>query len=157
MNNPNQPYPQAQESECSYFDRAKITLNGIWCLCAFSIFLFLLFPSTLDAFLFSGQYRLFGTLFDIIGMIGYSTFFLNITKGKPLIIKDLLIGLTNFRLFCQSACLYFLIVLGIVIGFLLFVVPGVIFSLMFSQSFFILAENPEINCIEAMKRSNRMM
>lgn len=43
------------------------------------------------------------------------------------------------------------------IGCIFFLVPGIIISLMYSQSDYILAENPNLTATEAMKRSREMM
>lgn len=43
------------------------------------------------------------------------------------------------------------------IGCIFLIVPGIIIGLMYSQSEYILAENPEISAVEAMKRSRILM
>lgn len=45
----------------------------------------------------------------------------------------------------------------ITVGIFLFIIPGIILGLMYSQSEYILAENPELKATEAMKKSRMMM
>lgn len=45
----------------------------------------------------------------------------------------------------------------VAVGCMFLVVPGIIIGLMYSQSDYILAENPELSAIEAMKKSRQMM
>ena len=89
--------------------------------------------------------------------MGVTIFYLEIAKGNELQVNNLWSHFSNINLLVQSILLYFVQSLIIVIGFLLFIVPGVIFLCMFSMSFYILAENPDINCINAMGRSVKMM
>lgn len=49
--------------------------------------------------------------------------------------------------------LYLIVTISIVIGMLMFIVPGVIISLMFSQALYVLADNPEIGIFDALERS----
>ncbi len=51
----------------------------------------------------------------------------------------------------------FLSALVIFLGFVLFIIPGIIFAYMFSQASFIMMDNPEIDIMEAMRRSKAMM
>lgn len=50
-----------------------------------------------------------------------------------------------------------LIGLLIALGCILFIIPGIIFALAYSQADYILAENPNISAVEAMKKSRKMM
>ncbi len=43
------------------------------------------------------------------------------------------------------------------VGLVLFVIPGIIFSLMLSQASYIMIENPQLSVVEALKRSKAMM
>ena len=49
------------------------------------------------------------------------------------------------------------LVFVIAVGFFLFIIPGVIASLMFSQVFFIMAEDDEIGAYDALVKSYNMM
>ena len=50
-----------------------------------------------------------------------------------------------------------LLTLIIGVGFILLIIPGIILSLMYSQVYYILAENPDIGVLEAFKKSEKMM
>jgi len=52
--------------------------------------------------------------------------------------------------------LLFMLVL-VILGMILFVVPGIIVALMLALSFFILRDNPGIDVIDALKKSRKMM
>ena len=48
-------------------------------------------------------------------------------------------------------------VIIILLGLVLLIIPGIILGLMYSQVFYILAENPQVGLIEAFNKSERMM
>ncbi len=47
--------------------------------------------------------------------------------------------------------------LFVCIGSIVFFIPGIIFSCSFSMAFFIINDHPEMNAMEALKESNRIM
>ena len=66
---------------------------------------------------------------------------------------------TIFKQFNSFKPVIFIIILSIAIlvGFILLIIPGIIIGLMYSQVFFILAEDPDIGVIEAFNLSEKMM
>ena len=66
---------------------------------------------------------------------------------------------TIFSRFNDVKPIIFIIILTIAIalGFILLVIPGIILALMYSQIFFILADDPDIGIIEAFNMSEKMM
>ncbi len=66
---------------------------------------------------------------------------------------------TIFSRFNDVKPIIFIIILTIAIalGFILLVIPGIILALMYSQIFFILADDPDIGIIEAFNLSEKMM
>ena len=66
---------------------------------------------------------------------------------------------TIFSRFNSLKPIFFITVLSIVIllGFILLIIPGIILALMYSQIFFILADDPDIGVIEAFNLSEKMM
>ena len=50
-----------------------------------------------------------------------------------------------------------MLVVVITLGFILLIVPGIILALMYSQVFFILADDPDVGAIEAFNKSEKMM
>ena len=59
--------------------------------------------------------------------------------------------------FVLLSILVLLFTVSSAIGFLLLFVPGIIIALMFSQIFYITAENPQIDVIDAFKKSTSLM
>ena len=66
---------------------------------------------------------------------------------------------TIFSRFDSLKPIFFIAVLSIIIllGFILLIIPGIILALMYSQVFFILADDPDIGVIEAFNLSEKMM
>ena len=66
---------------------------------------------------------------------------------------------TIFSRFSGLKPIVFIIILSVAImlGFILLIVPGIILSLMYSQVFFILADDPDVATIEAFNMSEKMM
>lgn len=87
--------------------------------------------------------------------VGFSRFVLKLARKES---KARFIDLfSGFDVYFKSLIMTILILILIFVGALLLVIPGVIAMYMFSQSYFILAENPNLSAIECMKRSARMM
>ena len=67
--------------------------------------------------------------------------------------------MTIFSRFKGLKPIVFILILSVVIflGFILLIIPGIILSLMYSQVFYILADDPDIGAIEAFNKSEKMM
>ncbi|HSQ89711.1 DUF975 family protein [Romboutsia sp.] len=85
--------------------------------------------------------------------LGISCFCLNFIKNEEKLM-DILWG---FKKFGKAFVAYILMAIAITIGFILLIVPGIIVSLMYSQVYYILAENEDMSAIEAIKESTRIM
>ena len=86
--------------------------------------------------------------------VGISAYILGVVRKKD---PDWELLLQGFEKPIQAA-LAFLMVLGwLILGTLLFIVPGVLWLLSYSQTFFILAEHPEFSAGQAMRESKRLM
>ena len=66
---------------------------------------------------------------------------------------------TIFSRFKGLKPIVFILILSVVVflGFILLIIPGIILSLMYSQVFYILADDPDIGAIEAFNKSEKMM
>ena len=66
---------------------------------------------------------------------------------------------TIFSRFKGLKPIVFILILSVVfmLGFILLIIPGIILSLMYSQVFYILADDPDIGAIEAFNKSEKMM
>ena len=85
---------------------------------------------------------------------GFVVYFLNLIRNQDISYGRLFDGYKDFwRIFVAG----FLVLICEVIGFALIIVPGIIVALMFSQTSFILKDDPQVSAIDAMKQSAKMM
>ena len=87
--------------------------------------------------------------------VGMALFFLNIYDGNKLEIKTIFNPFKEVWL--NSVLAYFMMIVIIVLGSILFVIPGIIASLMFSQVLYIIAEDNKIDPFNALAKSKKMM
>ena len=85
--------------------------------------------------------------------VGIALYCLEVYKGKE--VNWLMI----FSRFNGFKPVIFMLIYSIIVflGLILLVVPGIILGLMYSQVFFILADDPDVGVIEAFNMSSRMM
>lgn len=86
--------------------------------------------------------------------LGQSIFFLKLAKYKEGKCSDVFLGYKNFL---KVIGVSILIEIVICIGFIALIIPGIILSIMYSQVYYILAENPDIGILECLKESRLMM
>ena len=86
--------------------------------------------------------------------LGQSIFFLNLAKNKEGKVSDIFLGYKNFIKVIGVGILINIIVS---IGLIVFIIPGLILSIMYSQSYYILAENPNIGIVECLRESRLIM
>lgn len=85
---------------------------------------------------------------------GFVVYFLRLIRNQDISYGRLFDGYKDFgRIFLAGL----LVLLCEAIGFALLIVPGIILSLMFSQTCFILKDDPQVSATDAMKRSMEMM
>ena len=87
--------------------------------------------------------------------VGLALFFLNIHSGNKLEIKTIFNPFKDVWL--NSVLAYFMMIVIILIGFILFIIPGVIATLMFAQVLYIIAEDNKIDPYNALVKSKKMM
>lgn len=144
--------------------KAKIQLTGRWTLAVLTCLVYtiiLQFTSIQTDTVSWLKSEVLITL-NILGMIlygpievGLSRFILKLaTRESKAKFTDLFSG---FDVFFKSLLMSIIIYGSIVIGTLLLIVPGIIAILMFSQAYYILAENPSLSPIECLKKSAKMM
>ena len=85
--------------------------------------------------------------------VGVALYSLEIYKGKKVGLETILSRFNGFKPIIFTL-IYTLIVF---LGLILLVVPGIILGLMYSQVFYILADNPDIGVTEAFNMSSKMM
>lgn len=85
---------------------------------------------------------------------GNTVYFLNLARGLDINYERLFDGYKDFiRIFLAQ----FLISVCVFVGCLFFIIPGIILGLMFSQTAYILKDDPDISAADAMKKSVSMM
>ena len=85
---------------------------------------------------------------------GFTVYFLNLIRNEDIKYERLFDGYKDFvRVFLAM----FLVLLAVVIGTILFIVPGIILALMFSQTEYILKDDKEISAVDALMKSMKMM
>ncbi len=86
--------------------------------------------------------------------IGLATYSLAIANQKDYSYNQIF---TGFKYFFKALFLFLLFNILFLIAFICLIIPGIIIALMFSQIFYIIAENPQIGVIDAFKKSASLM
>lgn len=87
--------------------------------------------------------------------VGLCRFLLNMATGREEARFDNLFS--GFNIYLKTLGLNILITLAVVTGTLLFIIPGIIVSLMFSQAFYILSEDPSKSITQCISESVNLM
>lgn len=107
-----------------------------------------------DYGVFSGAvYSVLVLVLGSVIAVGLASFSLSIIEGQ-IDINKLKDGLSIVN---KAFIFYVLYIVIVLLGFICLIVPGIIFSLMFSQVYYILSKDPEIGVIDAFKKSAAMM
>lgn len=86
---------------------------------------------------------------------GISRFTLNLAIDKESAeFTDIFAG---FKVWLKTVGVFFLMGIFVLLGTLLLIVPGIIVSLMLSQSYYVLCDNNEIGIIDSLKESASLM
>ena len=132
---------------------AKSKLKGNWGVMV-AIFFIYTFVEFILQYLGTDK----GVLFSIGVTIIMAPIYLSVTKisldistgeAKPRV-SQVLYGFTNV---IKGILVYGIMTIATTIGMIFLIVPGIIIALMFSQAIYVLADNPEIGIIEALKES----
>lgn len=146
--------------------KAKEQLRGRWGLAIITVFISNFFINTTN---FSQGLKFvvdvspkvsltFNFITLILGGVistGLSKFLLNFTTNteEPKF-KDLF---SYFNIFFKSLGLFVLIGIITLLGTIFLIIPGIIVALMYSQAFYILAEDPSKGIFECLEESSRLM
>lgn len=141
---------------------ARSLLRGYWktaVLCTLVYMILINLPVwTIDRFLSENASNFFSFVyFIVLGgplIFGYTLFALKRSRGENAEISDLFEGFNHFG---SAVLLNFLITFFTVLWSLLFIIPGIIAALRYSQAFYILIENPNLSPTEAINQSKKMM
>jgi uncharacterized membrane protein len=86
--------------------------------------------------------------------LSQAIYFLNIARGAPV---DLSLLLRGYRYWLKSFILQMTMTVFVLLWSLLLIVPGIKAALAYSQAWYILAENPEMSCLEILRQSRQRM
>lgn len=86
--------------------------------------------------------------------LGLTMFILQVVREKE---GEFETGFKGFKQFVPSLVATLLISIFFILWSLLLVIPGIIAALSYSMTFFIIADNPGISGLEAIKKSKEMM
>lgn len=145
--------------------RAKMQLKGHWtlavitCLCYMIIVQATSIETSTAPTWFKSELiislNILGVLLYGPIKVGLSRFVLKLsTRDSKAKFTDLFSG---FNVFLKALGISIVVYASIFIGTMLLIIPGIIAAMMFSQVFYILAENPNISVIECLKQSIDMM
>ncbi len=87
-------------------------------------------------------------------MLGIAFVYLKLVRKEKYEFDDLFDGFKHFGVACIT---YLVMVVFILLWAILLIVPGIIAALGYSQTFFLLADNPSLRPLEALKKSKEMM
>lgn len=144
--------------------RAKEQLKGRWVIAIGTV---LVASIILSSDVYYKVASTFGTeglsyTFDLISLllggvisVGLCRFLLNMATGKEMVRFETLFS--GFNIYLKTLGLNILITLAVIAGFILFIIPGIIVALMFSQAFYILAEDQSKSITQCIKESVDLM
>lgn len=80
-----------------------------------------------------------------------------IIQNKKMVFESLFVFFKNIDHAVKLFAVGILVSLITSLGFILFIIPGVIWGLQYSQALFIMADNPQLEIMEALKKSKELM
>ena len=135
-------------------DKTKTLLKNSYLKVFASLFLASIIPQIITAFspqnVVLNIVSLFVTAYIQVGIALYC---LELYKGKDVGLEKIFSRFKGYK----PVVFILLYVVVIFLGFILLIVPGIILALMYSQVFFILAEDPDVGVIDAFNLSHKMM
>ena len=134
-------------------------LKGKWCLTIAAIIISGMIGSIVSGvigILTPGLGIIVSLCIQGIVEFGIITYALNVARDNDAKFTDIFDGF-NSHIILKAIVLGIIVAIAVSAGMVLFVIPGIIIALMFSQSFFILFDNPELTPIECIKASAEMM
>lgn len=134
------------------FREANSKLNGKHLLAIGTVLIYCLITGIPSGF--DERYGILSLLISAPLTLGISSFFLNLVRGNEVRVEQIFDGFKNF---VPSLIMTILITLAVGFGLVLFIIPGIIIAIGFSMSYFILADNPKMDAVSALKASWEMM
>jgi uncharacterized membrane protein len=132
--------------------QARATLKWQWEPAIIAFVIFLAVSGFLAAIPILGWFLSFIVAGPLL--VGLSKYFLRLFRREPVDFAQLFDGFSSLASPCIA---WFLSSLFIFLWSLLLIVPGIIAALSYSMTYFIIADNPGIDGMEAMRKSREMM
>lgn len=141
------------DSTTTLIKKGYDSISGNWLLSVAAVVVYSIITSA-----FSNTLDGWGSLLSLfLGgamSVGLSFFFLNVIRKKEIKIEHIFEGFKNYL---PTLVAGILLTLAVGIGIVLLIVPGIILALGLSQTFYILADNPEMDGVSALKKSWEIM
>ncbi len=137
-----------------YREKAWSSLKGRWGIVAVAELIYTLIIGAADGLSYYGIGALAVILLGGPLALGINKIALNVSRDEDADIATLFDG---FKDFTRSLVLYITNNILIVLWTLLLIIPGIIKSLSYSMSYFILLDNPDMSANDARKESMEMM
>lgn len=131
---------------------ARESLKGNWTVAVLAFFIVFAFSMSLGFIPFVGQILSIILTGPLIR--GTSILALNISRAQPIKVNQIFHGFNDFG---RSLLSYILMIVFSVLWSLLLIIPGIIASISYSMTFYILADNPLISANDAINMSKKMM
>ena len=128
--------------------RAREKLKNKWFICAGVTFFLFIVPLILNYWIYVATLVIF-----LLFSVGFACFYLEIAKEEPLRLSNLFITFKSKQYLWKSVLITIIYMIVVSIGLFFLIVPGIVLALMFSQIFFVLADNPSISIFSIYKRS----
>jgi len=135
-----------------YKTRARIILKGRWNFCALTAFVYFICSSAASALPRIGSIASLAVSGPLT--LGISIFVLKLVRDNNPKISNIFDGFNDFL---RAFLTHLLILIFVLLWMLLLIVPGIIAALSYSMSFYILADNPELSALDAIKKSKEIM
>ena len=87
-------------------------------------------------------------------LLGLAMFFLTLARAQN---SDINLVFGGFKQFGTALAAYLLMGIFVFLWALLFIIPGIIASYRYAMTFFLLADHPDLDALEAIRRSKEMM
>ncbi len=132
--------------------KAREFLKGKWGTAAGAVFILTIITIPISIIPIAGPIINF-----IIGgafTVGIALFWLSIIRQKTVKKSQIFSG---FKIFWKCFVAKFMTTLFILLWSLLLIVPGIMAAYSYAMTFFIIADNPEIRALEAIKESKKIM
>lgn len=134
------------------YQEAKEAMDGQWGIAAGGTFIISLLSGVASNI--PGIGELIAILIGGPIALGYAIFIIALSKRNDPQIEQLFKGFSDF---VRSLSTYFVMAILILLWSLLLIIPGIMKAYSYTMTFYILAEDSEIQTMDALKKSEEMM